>query len=64
MYNFSGISNSQKLEVLSSAVHKSPSALKHCVGTSKTYIRPVQCDLDVTPIMETMENGVGVTLVH
>ena len=45
-----GISNSRRLELLSLGVHKSPSMLKQRVGTSKTYIRPLQCNLDLTPI--------------
>ena len=34
------------------AVHKFPSALKQRVGTSRTYIRPLQKDLDLTPLSD------------
>ena len=44
------IPNSRKLEVLSMAVHKSPSMLKQRVGNARTYIRPIQKDLELTPI--------------
>lgn len=46
-----GLPNSRNLEVLSLAVHTSPSLLKR-VGNSRTYIRPIQKDLDLTPIEE------------
>ena len=36
--------NSRTLEVLSLAVHASPSLLKQWVGKSRTYIRPIQQD--------------------
>lgn len=42
--------NSRNLEVLSMAVHTSPSILKQRVGSARTYIRPVQRDLDLTPL--------------
>ena len=42
--------NSHNLEVLSMAVHLSVDLLKQRVGKSRTYIRPVQQDLDVTPL--------------
>lgn len=44
--------NSRTLEVLSMAVHVSPSLLKQRVGKSRTYIRPIQKDLDLTPLDE------------
>ena len=34
------------------AVHASPSLLKQRVGKSRTYIRPIQQDLDLTPLDE------------
>lgn len=34
------------------AVHTSPALLKQRVGTARTYIRPVQRDLDMTPVAE------------
>ena len=45
---FKGLPNSRNLEVLSLAVHTSPSLLRQCVGDSRTYIRPIQKDLDLT----------------
>ena len=45
-----GIPNSRCMEVLSINVHTSPTLLKQHVGTSRTYIRPLQADLDVTPV--------------
>ena len=38
------------MEVLSINVHTSPTLLKQRVGTSRTYIRPLQADVDVTPV--------------
>ena len=43
-----GLPNSRKLETLSMAVHSSPGHLKQRVGNARTYIRPVQRDLDLT----------------
>ena len=40
--------NSRVMEVLSPNVHASPALLKQRVGTSRTYIRPLQKDLDLT----------------
>ena len=34
------------------SVHKSPLALKQRVGTLRTYIRPLQRDLDLTPLSD------------
>ena len=45
-----GKPNSRHLETLSMAVHTSPALLKQRVGNAKTYIRPVQRDLDLTPV--------------
>ena len=39
--------NSRKLEVLPAVVHNSPTLLKQRVGTSKTFIRPIQIDLEL-----------------
>ena len=44
--------NSRTLEVLSMAVHSSPRLLKDRVGKCRTYIRPIQQDLDLTPLDE------------
>ena len=53
-----GMPNSRSTEVLSVAVHASPSMLKQRVGSSKTYIRPLQRDLDLTPIVEDAADAV------
>ena len=53
------IPNSRTLEVLSMAVHGSPRLLKQRVGKSRTYIRPIQQDLDLTPLDDP---PVGVSL--
>ena len=37
------------------AVHTSPAILKQRVGTSRTYIRPVLRDLDLTPIVKKID---------
>lgn len=39
--------NSRELEPLSAAVMSSPRLLQGCGGNSRTYIRPLQCDLDI-----------------
>ena len=55
-----GISNTHNLEVLSMAVHTSPNLLKQRVGNSRVYIRPVQHDLDLTPVQETPDGASSV----
>ena len=50
-----GLPNSRSMEVLSMAVHTSPNILKQRVGVSRTYVRPVQRDLDLTPIDDVTE---------
>ena len=52
------MANSRRLEVLSSVVYTSPGALKQRVGTSRTYIRPIQRDLDLEPCEEVVDSGV------
>jgi len=42
--------NSRMLELLSMAAHTSPAVLKERVGKARTYIRPIQRDLDLTPV--------------
>ena len=44
--------NSRSLEQLSSTTLSSPSMLKSRVGNARTYIRPMQQNLDLTPIIE------------
>lgn len=39
--------NSRELEPLSAAVLSSPRSLQGCGGNSRTYVRPLQCDLDL-----------------
>ena len=39
-------------------VHTSPALLKQRVGTARTYIRPLQADLDVTPQEEAQIDAV------
>ena len=46
-----GIANTRNLETLSLYVHKSPRHLKERAG-KRTYIRPLQKDLDLTPLEE------------
>ena len=58
-----GLPNSRKLEVLPSVVYSSP-ALKQRVGTSRTYIRPIQRDLDLDPKGDTAETEVIYTLYY
>ena len=43
-------SNSRNLEPLPHVVLQSPKATQECVGRSKVYIRPIQRDLDITPV--------------
>ena len=45
------VPNSRNLEVLSSLVLSSPLMLKQRVGAARTYIRPLQRDLDLTKKM-------------
>ena len=42
--------NSRHLEPLSSAAYSSPQLLKERVGNSRTYIRPLQRDLDLEEV--------------
>ena len=53
-------SNSRELESLSSAVLVSPRALQQCGGNSRTYIRPLQRDLDLSRENESTEKIVSV----
>lgn len=39
--------NSRKLDVLSMSVYRSPSSLKERVGNARTYLRPIQRDLEL-----------------
>ena len=48
-------SNSRELEPLSAIVLSSPRALQGCSGNSRTYIRPLQSDLDLTRLDEYLE---------
>ena len=51
--------NSRKLECLSSGVYSSPAALKQRVGSSRTYLRPIQRDLDIEPAEDSSDSGVS-----
>ena len=52
------IPNSRKLEPLSKLVHTSPTILKQRVGTARTYIRPIQRDLDLSALV-VLPHGVS-----
>ena len=47
--------NSRELEVLSKFAHSSPETLKQRVGNTKTYIRPLQKDLDLSAVVDLPE---------
>lgn len=49
------IPNSRRLEPLSGLVMQSPMMLKERVGSARTYIRPLQRNLDTTPVREVNE---------
>ena len=49
------IANSRKLEVLSGVAHSSPHRLKERVGNARTYIRPLQRDLDLSGVIDLPE---------
>ena len=49
------IVNTRRLEQLSQVCLSSPSVLKARVGTARTYIRPLQRDLDLTSTMKFHE---------
>ena len=55
--------NTYKFEPLSSGVYSSPAALKQCVGSSRTYLRPIQHDLDLEPAEDADDSGVSVILL-
>lgn len=44
------IPNTRKLEPLPTIVHTSPSILKQRVGSARTYIKPLQRDIDLYPV--------------
>ena len=50
--------NCRKLEALSSGVYSSPVTLKQRVGKSRTYLRPIKCDLDLEPAEDSSDSGV------
>lgn len=47
---FNCVANSRTLEPLSRIVYSSPQSLRTRVGNARMYIRPIQHDLDLTPI--------------
>ncbi len=46
------VANTRLLEAISPSVARSPKVLRRVVGNSRIYIRPIQKDLDVTPVDE------------
>ena len=44
--------NTRNFEILSATTLSSPEILKSRVGSARTYIRPLQVDLDLTPVIE------------
>ena len=52
-----GIPNSRSMELLSTAVQMSPATLKQRVGQSRTYIRPLQRNLDLAPVQEKFDDS-------
>ena len=49
---FKYVQNSRRLELLSSTTLLSPGTLKARVGISRTYIKPIQKDLDLSVVFE------------
>ena len=45
------VANSRDLEVISPNISRSPSLIRAMVGNSRVFIRPIQQDLDITPIL-------------
>lgn len=56
-----GVANSHKLEPLSKMVYTSLKVLRQRVGQGRTYIRPIQRHLDITPIFKVPD---VVSFVH
>ena len=52
---FKCLPNLRELEVLSKLAHSSPEILKQRVGNARTYIVPLQRDLDLTPTETPLE---------
>lgn len=50
-----GVPNSRSLEPLPKAVYLNLKALKQRVGQARTYIRPIQRDLDLSPVFRAPE---------
>ena len=53
------LANSRNLEVLSTVAHSSPYHLKERVGNSRTYIRPLQRDLNLSEVLR-LPSGVSI----
>jgi hypothetical protein len=47
--------NSRTLQLLSLSTLSSPEILKSRIGAARTYIRPLQCDLDTIPVKDKSE---------
>ena len=56
--------NSRRLEPLSSATLSSPSMLKSRVGNARTYIRPLQRDLDMSVVADLPEGVSYCVCIH
>ena len=57
------VPNSRQLEPLTAVVHSSPSLLKERVGNARTYIRPLQRDLDMD-IVSGLPEGVSTCSIY
>lgn len=61
---FKCVANTRSLEPLSKTTLSSPAMLKSRVGNSRTYIRPIQKDLDLTPTIELPGGVTNVQIVE
>ena len=60
---FKCTANTRTLENLSPATLSSPDVLKSRVGNARTYIVPLQRDLDLTPIVD-LPSGVSTIIIY
>ncbi len=56
--------NSRELECISSNALKSPKATQERVGRSKVYIRPIQRNLDTTPLEDKSNSQTDVSCIY
>jgi hypothetical protein len=54
--------NSRTLQLLSLSTLSSPEILKSRIGAARTYIRPLQCDLDTIPVKEYINIYIYLTI--